>query len=305
MEWVILREGQEKAGSSSGQRIGWAVEGTWLQWSYTYWRRVIGICRVSVRDASLVRTLFSLVRKRNSCFSNELETAPVQIGTSVDQLGLLGRNSSTAQCGSSQFWLLGTSASHPSLGVSPRRNSSCTEKKHQWAVADIAPGLFCWHCQNFSNWEETSIEEHLQGFGYTLHVQGGVGVSSISLEWCVVRRYETGMLLRLALWILLHVINALFRIPCALFSAKQVSPWVHHCLSSVLSDWNEDTLWICVIEWDLFHQRLVLKEEQSYWRIGHFCLFLALMAACNHKIRDSCEEQWQHAATFICLKFYI
>lgn len=67
----------------------------------------------------------------------------------------------------------------------------------------------------------------------------------------------------------------------------------------MLSDWNEDTLWICVIEWDLFHQRLVLKEEHSYCRIGDFCLFLALMAGCNHKIRNSCEEQWQHAATFV------
>lgn len=54
----------------------------------------------------------------------------MQIGLSVDQLVLLGRSSSPAQRGSSQYWLLAVSTSHPSLGVSHRRNGSCMENKH-------------------------------------------------------------------------------------------------------------------------------------------------------------------------------
>lgn len=86
-----------------------------LRWSCTYWRRrATSVYRVGVHDASVVKTLFSQFREINSSgFQMSLKRLLCRLVQVLDQLVLLGRNSSAAQCDSSQYWLLVVSTSHP------------------------------------------------------------------------------------------------------------------------------------------------------------------------------------------------
>lgn len=86
-----------------------------LQGSCTYWRRrATRVYRVSVRDASVAKTLFSQLREiHSSVFQMSLKWLLCRLVQVLDQLVLLGRSSSTAQCDSCQYWLLVVSTSHP------------------------------------------------------------------------------------------------------------------------------------------------------------------------------------------------